>query len=150
MAISRVKVWIAGEVLSASDLNGEFNNVLNNALSLVSPLTGNLDFNNNKALNFRFEVQSATQTATQQGRVYYQSSEGTIHLDTGSAIARVPTLTGIQQGELVGITNPSGVSGATTYSRIQISTGLTLTGTVLSASGTSSSGGNPISAAMFN
>src|SRR3990167_2156820 len=43
MALSRVHTWISGEVLSASDLNAEFNNILNNAASLVSPLTGNLD-----------------------------------------------------------------------------------------------------------
>lgn len=42
MAIARIKVWVAGEVLTASDLNGEFNNILNNALSLISPLTANL------------------------------------------------------------------------------------------------------------
>lgn len=45
MALSRVKTWIAGEILSAADLNAEFNNPLNNALSLISPLTGALDFN---------------------------------------------------------------------------------------------------------
>lgn len=42
MALGRVKTWIA-EVLTASDLNAEFNNILNNALSLISPLTGTLD-----------------------------------------------------------------------------------------------------------
>src|SRR3990167_9380726 len=30
MALSRVKNWIAGEVLTASDLNAEFNNVIDN------------------------------------------------------------------------------------------------------------------------
>ena len=44
MALSRVKTWVS-EVLSASDLNAEFNNILNNALSLISPLTGDLDAN---------------------------------------------------------------------------------------------------------
>ena len=149
MAISRVKVWIANEVLTASDLNSEFNNLLNNALALVSPLTGNLDFNNNQAVNMKFEVQTATQSASQQGRVYYQSTEGTLHVDTGSAISRGPLLTAIQQGELVGITNPTGVSGATTFSRIQLGTGLSLSGTTLSNTATSS-GGNPIQAAIFN
>ena len=43
MALSRVKTWIADEVLSASNLNAEFNNILNNALSLISPITGTLD-----------------------------------------------------------------------------------------------------------
>ena len=42
MAISRVKTWASGEILTSSDLNAEFNNILNNATSLVSPLTANL------------------------------------------------------------------------------------------------------------
>lgn len=46
MALSRLKTWVS-EILTASDLNGEFNNILNNALSLISPLTGNLDFGGN-------------------------------------------------------------------------------------------------------
>lgn len=41
MALSRVKVWGAG-TLEFADLNAEFDNILNNALSLISPLTGNL------------------------------------------------------------------------------------------------------------
>ena len=44
MALSRVKNWVSAEVLYASDLENEFNNVLNNGLALISPLTGNLDF----------------------------------------------------------------------------------------------------------
>lgn len=43
MALSRVKTWSSGEVLTASDLNAEFNNLINNAVTLFSPLTGNLD-----------------------------------------------------------------------------------------------------------
>ena len=148
MAISRLKSWIANEVLTASDLNNEFNNILNNALSLVSPLTGNLNVNNNQLTNMRFEVQTATQSAAQSGRAYYQSTEVSLHVDTGSLIARGPLLTGIQQGRLVGITNPSGVSGATVYSQIELGSGLTLTGTTLSSSGSGS--GNPIQSAVFN
>lgn len=45
MALARSKTWIAGEILTASDLNAEFNNILNNAISLISPLTAALDFN---------------------------------------------------------------------------------------------------------
>ena len=51
MALSRVKTWIALEVLTASDLNAEFNSILNNALSLISPLTGNLLFGGFRADN---------------------------------------------------------------------------------------------------
>ena len=43
MSLSRSKTWIAGEVLTAADLNTEFNNILTNALTLISPLTGALD-----------------------------------------------------------------------------------------------------------
>ena len=45
MALARVKTWSSGEVLNASDLNSEFDNLLNNAVSLVSPLTAALDLN---------------------------------------------------------------------------------------------------------
>ena len=147
MAISRVKSWISGEVLTASDLNNEFNNLLNNALALVSPLTGNLNFNNNQATNFKFEVQSATQSVAQEGRAYWQSTEDNLHIDTGSAIARVPALVGIQAGEIVGIRNPTGVAGATVYARIQLGTGLSLSGSVISST---ASGGDPLQSAVFN
>jgi len=43
MALTRVKTWVADEVLTADDLNAEFNNILNNAISLISPVTSNLD-----------------------------------------------------------------------------------------------------------
>ena len=43
MALSRVHTWIAAEVLTASDLNAEFNSIINNAASLISPVTANLD-----------------------------------------------------------------------------------------------------------
>ena len=42
MAISRVKTWVAEEVLDADDQNAEFDNILDNALTLVSPWTGNI------------------------------------------------------------------------------------------------------------
>lgn len=43
MALSRVKVW-GTEVLTAADLNAEFDNILSNASSLISPLGGALDW----------------------------------------------------------------------------------------------------------
>ena len=45
MALSRVTTWIAAEVLTASALNAEFDNILNNAISLISPVTAALDMN---------------------------------------------------------------------------------------------------------
>ena len=49
MAISRAKTWVK-EVLTFADLNAEFDNIINNALSLISPLTGNLDVDANKII----------------------------------------------------------------------------------------------------
>lgn len=44
MSLARTKNWIAGEVLTASDLNTEFNNILNNPGSLICPIGFNLTF----------------------------------------------------------------------------------------------------------
>lgn len=44
MSLARVKVWNPGDVLTAADLNSEFNNVLNNPISLISPSTGAINF----------------------------------------------------------------------------------------------------------
>ncbi len=43
MAIARVTTWSSGQSLTASALNGEFDNIINNALALVSPWTGNMN-----------------------------------------------------------------------------------------------------------
>jgi len=48
MALSRIKTWALGEVLTSSDLNAEFNNIIDNALSLISPLTSDLAFGGNR------------------------------------------------------------------------------------------------------
>jgi microcystin-dependent protein len=47
MSLSRVKVWERGEVLTYSDLNNEFNNILNNGSLLVQPWSGNFDLDGN-------------------------------------------------------------------------------------------------------
>src|SRR3990167_8633648 len=44
MALARTKVWIA-EVLTFADLNAEFDAILNNPVSLISPLTAAVDMN---------------------------------------------------------------------------------------------------------
>ena len=48
MALSVFKTYSSGEVLSASDLNSSLSTIHNNALSLISPLTGTLDANGNE------------------------------------------------------------------------------------------------------
>jgi hypothetical protein len=50
MAVSRVKSWVAGEVLLASDLNAEFNSILNNGEDLGFPATKSKDFDSNELI----------------------------------------------------------------------------------------------------
>lgn len=47
MAVSRVKVWGANNILTAADLNAEFDNLLNNGESLGWPATTSKDLNGN-------------------------------------------------------------------------------------------------------
>lgn len=103
MALARVKTWISGEVLFAADLNGEFNNVLNNALALISPLTGNLNFNNTQALSFRLENLGATPAGGQAGRLVFQTSQNQPEVDDGAFMRRVPAVqtTTIATGDLI-------------------------------------------------
>jgi len=58
VALARLKTWIAGEVLTASDLNAEYNNILNNAVSLVSPVTAAFDFD---GVTITLDAAAATQ-----------------------------------------------------------------------------------------
>ena len=44
MALSRVTVWSSGDTLTAAALNAEFQNIIDNASSLISPLGGALDW----------------------------------------------------------------------------------------------------------
>lgn len=64
--------------MEASDLNGEFNNILNNATSLLSPLTTNLDFNTFAAL-FE-EVSSSPSTAANNIGLYAKDVGGITQL----------------------------------------------------------------------
>lgn len=90
MALSRIKTFSAGEVLTAADLNAEFNNPLNNALSLISPLTGNLDVSSNSLQNVNqidieghivFEVGSDPTVSANTGAIYTKdvSSKAELH-----------------------------------------------------------------------
>ena len=42
MALSRLTNWADGDILTSAALEAEFDNIYNNALTLISPLTGNL------------------------------------------------------------------------------------------------------------
>ena len=224
MALSRLHTWVSGEVLTASDLNAEFNNIINNlsvalvgtiiagtaavpGLGIVSDTdTGIFSPGSNRiglaaggvqvfegsayasgvnylltapgqagqtvlltatgsdtnvnltlrgkgtgyvtASKFAIEAFAATQSSTLIGRTYYQSTERSLHVDSGSVILRAPLLQSPIEGRLLGAVNPSGVSGATVYADIVVGTNLTLTGQTLAASG-GSGAVNPIATQVF-
>lgn len=71
MALAALKIWASNEILTASDLNAEFANIRNNALSLISPLTANLDFGGFQAVAL---IPSAVAPATPVAHTIYRDS----------------------------------------------------------------------------
>jgi hypothetical protein len=74
MALSRVRVWIPGDILTAQDLNAEFNNILDNPISLISPTTGAINFNLAAHTNLTPSAITASSAAT--GDVLVASTSG--------------------------------------------------------------------------
>lgn len=91
MALAVFKTYVPAEVLFASDLNSSLTTIHNNALSLISPLTGNLDFDFFQGIEFRMENLSATPTAAaaRAGRLYWQTTLDVVGLDDGGTIRTI-------------------------------------------------------------
>ena len=89
MALTRVTTWTAGQVLTAAALNAEFNNILNNPISLFSPTTGNINMNGNQLTNLVLEKLGADPAAATAGRIYYNTATTLVKLDTGATIVTV-------------------------------------------------------------
>ena len=91
MALTRSTEWTAGDTLTAADLNAEFNNVLQNPISLISPTTGDINFGSNQALSFRVEVLSSDPASStgNQGRIFFNTGSTTLKMDNGTAIITV-------------------------------------------------------------
>lgn len=81
--------------LTAAIWNAEFRNIYQNALALISPLTGTLNVNNNQLTNMRIENLTATPTAAQAGRLAFVTLSGNkfVIVDDGTAIRYVPYFT---------------------------------------------------------
>ncbi len=47
MTLARAKTWSTSEVLTADNLNSEFDNILTNATTLFNPATASVDLNGN-------------------------------------------------------------------------------------------------------
>jgi hypothetical protein len=67
MALSRVKVW-GNEILYPADLNAEFNNIINNAASLISPIPGGLDWD---GYAHTLDAAGATTTQSSSNTAWY-------------------------------------------------------------------------------
>jgi hypothetical protein len=115
MALARVKTW-AAEILTYATLNAEFDNILNNALSLISPLTGNLNAGLNQITNLLLEKQSSTQSAATEGRIYYQTTTDQVNVDDGTNMRVVPTIASVARGDTIY------ASAASTWARLAIGT----------------------------
>ena len=117
--LGRVKTWTDGETLTALDQNGEFNNILNNPIALVSPTTGPINFNAQAHTGFRLQNVATTPTAATTGLVYYNTATRQIQVDDGAAIRTIQTA-----GQPV------------TSTMLSLSTGWGATATISTASGT--------------
>lgn len=84
MALARVKTWVSAETLTASDLNAEYNNILNylngSGVTLTSPVlttpsvTGLLDISGGTSGQIKFP---ATQNASSDANTLDDYEEGT-------------------------------------------------------------------------
>lgn len=87
MALARLHVWNAGDLLKAVDLNGEFNNILLNPIALISPTTGVIVFTTAQTFpadQVTGSVASSVITSgtIAAGAILYYSTAATPRLDT--------------------------------------------------------------------
>jgi len=92
MALARVKVWNPGDILTASDLNGEFNNVLNNPITLISPLTANISAGGNQITNLVIEKVAANPVVGTTGRIYFNTNSSALQVDSGKQIQTLDSI----------------------------------------------------------
>jgi hypothetical protein len=95
MSLARVKVWIPGDVLTAADLNGEFNNIINNPITLISPSTGAINFNLQAHTNLLPSVITATGGSAGQALI----STGGTTVSFGTPSVGSASLTGFTSGD---------------------------------------------------
>lgn len=102
MALVRLATPVAGQTIDpTTHYTTEFDNIYNNALALISPLTGTLNANNNQVTNLRVENVTATPTAGQAGRTVWHTTHKQLILDDGVQLRYVPAVYGLANRRLI-------------------------------------------------
>ena len=122
MALARVKVWVAGEILTAADLNAEFNNILNNPTALISPFTANLNANGKQITNLALENLGASPSAGTAGRIWWNTATTVkqVEVDDGAFIRTVPSVlaTSLTPGDILYAVAGSSQGGNPSWTRL--------------------------------
>lgn len=122
MALARVKVWVAGEILTAADLNGEFNNILNNPTALISPFTANLNANGKQITSLALENLGASPAASVAGRIWFNTATTVkqVEVDDGAFIRTVPSVlaTSLTPGDILYALAGSSQGGNPAWTRL--------------------------------
>ena len=84
MALARVKVWNPGDVLTAADLNAEFNNLINNPITLISPTTGVITFSTSQTFPVTQVVTSGGPVLAAAVPTRVNGLSGTLSSQTGT------------------------------------------------------------------
>lgn len=117
MALARISTPVDGDLITAALYNGDFNNIHDNALALISPLTGNLNVNSNDLTSIdETEFVNAAANATVTGRLRRNAANLTWH--DGTAAGRIFYAGGTDVPIADGGTNSS---AALNNSRIMVS-----------------------------
>ena len=115
MALTRTNEFDTGTTLTETKIEGEFDNIYSNALSLISPLSGNLNCNLKQLTNLLLENLGSSPVAATAGRIWFDTGKAQVEVDSGSAIYRVPTITSLTRGDL-----SVGSSTANTWARLAV------------------------------
>jgi hypothetical protein len=94
MALSRSNEFDTGTILTETKLEGEFDNIYNNALSLISPLTGTLDANSQTIDNIGTAVvETAIQIQAASSQIVFDSDGAATGTLTWTPASSSKTLT---------------------------------------------------------
>ena len=125
MALFMLATPVTGNTISRTDYINEFNNIYQNSVALISPLTANVNANSKEITNFSLETLSATPSTQKAGRLAFLTTGKQFALDDGAQIRFVPAMYSLTAGDVPMATSSN------QYGKLAIGT----TGQVLQVSG---------------